>query len=152
MTDHVDKQTEATALDADSVLPRAVALVRHHVGPGRDAPRLSAAARAALIAHNWAGGEAELDDCIQRALVLAHDGLIQADDLGLAEYSRGTVRGRARAAVLRTLRAADGQRSLAAARLGIRPRSLRLLLARLRTEGLNVPGAAAGRRMGGGHE
>lgn len=139
MTDRHDNLTTTASLDAADVLPRAVSLIRYHAGPGRQVPRLSAAARTALANHGWPGGEAELDACIQRALVVARDGVIEAEDLGLEGDRAGSVRDRARAAVLRSLRASDGSRPAAAARLGIRPRSLRLLLAQMRTDGVSLP-------------
>lgn len=141
MTERATKRHK-TPMDAAHVVPRAVSLIRHHAGSRQPAPRLSAAARTVLTSYSWPGGEAELDACIQRALILAREGMIEAADLGLAETEAGTVRCRARAAVLRSLRAAHGSRALAAARLGISPRSLRLLVAQLRTEGIPVPAAS----------
>jgi DNA-binding NtrC family response regulator len=45
---------------------------------------LDEGARAALAAHTWPGNVRELKNAIQRAALLCKDGLITADDLGLA--------------------------------------------------------------------
>jgi DNA-binding NtrC family response regulator len=59
-------------------------------GRGAAGPlRLSDEAREALLHHAWLGNVRELRNCIERAKLLAHEGLIGASDLGLP-VSRGT--------------------------------------------------------------
>jgi DNA-binding NtrC family response regulator len=59
-------------------------------GQGAAGPmRLSDEAREALLHHAWLGNVRELRNCIERAKLLAHEGLIGASDLGLPP-PRGT--------------------------------------------------------------
>ena len=49
----------------------------------RPRPGLTAEARALLHAHSWPGNIRELQNAIERALILARDGLISPEHLGL---------------------------------------------------------------------
>jgi DNA-binding NtrC family response regulator len=53
---------------------------------------LDEGARSALVAHTWPGNVRELKNAIQRAALLCKDGLITADDLGLASVRNGNGR------------------------------------------------------------
>jgi len=53
---------------------------------------LDEGARTALTAHTWPGNVRELKNAIQRAALLCKDGLITADDLGLASMRNGNGR------------------------------------------------------------
>ena len=53
---------------------------------------LDEGARTALQAHTWPGNVRELKNAIQRAALLCKDGLITADDLGLASMRNGNGR------------------------------------------------------------
>lgn len=124
-----------TALRRDAVLPTAVSLIRHHSANQSSVPRLSLTARIRLSALHWAGGVAELDRCIQQALVLCDGVLIEAEHLQPAEENSRRVQSN----MLRSLRAADGERDAAAKTLGIRTRTLRENMAGLREQGFPVP-------------
>jgi transcriptional regulator with GAF, ATPase, and Fis domain len=50
---------------------------------GRQAPRLSTEARQLLLAHAWPGNTRELQNAIERALIVAHGGVIAAEHLGI---------------------------------------------------------------------
>lgn len=121
-----------------AVIPAAVSLIRRHCDSERPVPELSADARQALLAHDWSGGMAELENCIQQALVLGEGGQISAGDLHLAPENIQ----RAQSLMLRTLRAAGGARDVAAQHLGLSVRSLRQQLAGMRARGLLVPGTS----------
>lgn len=97
-------------------------------------------AEAALIGHDWPGNVRELEHAIERALILAEDGVITLTDLPQTlQYTRyapslentancpivteGTLRDLVRnyeiQVILETIERADGDRRLAAQRLGI---------------------------------
>ncbi len=106
---------------------------------GLAVPPLTPEARATLRAHRWPGNVRELKNAIERGLVLSPPGTLRIEDLDGpvpapkdAEPSVLPFPARldeiTRAAVLATLRAADGNKSEAARRLGIsRPRLQRIL-------------------------
>ncbi len=67
------------------ILPLAERLLNKHVNKMKHAAaRLSAEARACLVAYPWPGNVRELDNAIQRALILQQGGLIQPEDFCLA--------------------------------------------------------------------
>lgn len=93
---------------------------------GRGALSLGEDALQAIEAHDWPGNVRELENCIKRAVILADDQIIRADDLGLngesAEHylNLRQVREEAeRAAVLRAMAHSDGNIARAAEILGI---------------------------------
>ena len=101
---------------------------------------LGLAARERLRAYEWPGNVRELRNCLERAIILAEDGLIEERHLRLAPDSapsaplqRGEtleeVRERAaraaeRLCLVRALEVARGDRTAAAAALGLTPRRL----------------------------
>ena len=58
-------------------------LARHAADYGVPAPRLTEAARRALVAHRWPGNIRELSHTLERAVVLSAGDTIDAGDLGL---------------------------------------------------------------------
>ncbi len=125
----------------------------------RSAPVLSAAARAALTAHRWPGNIRELDNVMQRALVIHAGSVIEPQDLMFeaslaagepphpvsasapAPESLGDdLKDHERRLILEALREGRGSRKYAADKLGISPRTLRWKIARMREDGLVVPG------------
>ena len=125
------------SLNRHDVVPAAVSLIRRHSSNQYEVPRLSMAARLSLVKHSWNGGMQELDVCIRQAMVLCRGEVIQAEDLHL---EKANVQ-RAQSAMLRTVRAANGVRSIAADKLGISARTLREQLADMRAQGMPVPEA-----------
>jgi len=137
---------------AEFLLQRAA--VKDQVVP----PRLSDDARLKLETHAWPGNVRELDNVMQRALILQDNGLIRECDLvfeilhrtavtaeppetaALPETPGGDLRVQERETILRALARAQGSRKSAAETLGISPRTLRYKLARMREEGITVPG------------
>ncbi|MCC5792677.1 MAG: sigma-54-dependent Fis family transcriptional regulator [Legionellaceae bacterium] len=65
------------------ILPLARYLITKHCQEKTAQPVLAPSAEAALLAYTWPGNARELDNVIQRALVLASEGTIEALHLGL---------------------------------------------------------------------
>lgn len=124
---------------------------------GRAIATLSAAARTALLAHTWPGNVRELDNVIQRALIIRSDTTIEAGDLNFgpasgtspapvvaaavpdAEKLGEDLKTHEQRLILEALRAVNGNRQVAAKKLGISPRTLRYKLSRMRDSGVAVP-------------
>jgi transcriptional regulator with GAF, ATPase, and Fis domain len=92
---------------------------------GRPRPRLTAAARAALLHHAWPGNVRELRNVLERAVILGENGTIDASDLSFdddtfeldgARTDLGSVE---RDLIGKVLRECGGNKSLAAKRLGL---------------------------------
>jgi len=139
------------------ILPLArLFLERYAARPGM---HFTACGEASLTSRAWRGNVRELENCIQRAAILATGSAIDAADLAPAEALapaaevvpvrdadpplEGDLRQREQELILQALGACDGNRKLTAERLGISPRTLRYKLARLREQGVRLP--AAGR-------
>jgi two-component system response regulator FlrC len=122
---------------------------------GRPAPRLAAAAEKALAGYPWPGNVREMDNLLQRALIMQDGREIQPADLlfeiapeplpaapvhGALEEDdadlSGGLKQHEHQLIVDALR--QGSRQAAAERLGISPRTLRYKLARLREEGYTV--------------
>ena len=118
-------------------------------------PVIGAAARIALQANDWPGNIRELDNVMQRALIVHAGTTLEEEDL-LFESTALAVRARTveedlgdslgedlrdheQRLILDALDAGHGSRKYAADKLGISPRTLRYKLARMRDQGLSVP-------------
>lgn len=113
-------------------------------------PRLSPAAAARLTSFSWPGNARQLENVIQRALVLGSGAAVveaeqlifdggeeeetQATDLNGGLWAEETRR------ILCALRSSRGSRKRAAESLGISPRTLRYKLSKIRRAGIQVPG------------
>lgn len=138
MTSTVATNTDpgtCAALDPAQVIPEATSLIRQVVGRSRPAPYLSAAARRTLMTHRWVGGHDELAGCIERALILCEGAVIKPAHLALDDTDGAS---RSRDTILRSLEVEHGVRASTAARLGIRPSTLRYRLAAFRKAGFRV--------------
>ncbi len=146
----------------DDVLPLAMRLLESRCPPGTRIPALSADAAQLLLTYFWPGNIRELDNLLQRALILANGPVIGAEHIrfeSLAEVPqvaptavamqpaagddkilRGTLRVAEQQILLSALAGASTRRE-AAEKLGISPRTLRYKLAQLRTSGVAVPAA-----------
>ena len=132
-------------------------LVRHHVRSG-PVPALTAEAEALLLAHAWPGNVRELENVIQRALIVCPGSAIEKQHLLLGDVAPASGASRRaadvvetpqdlhdavleqeKAVILNALTATTGNRSEAASRLGISPRTLRYKMARLRDAGVEIP-------------
>ena len=155
----------------DDIVPLAVNLLqRQAVASGRSIPNISAAAKTLLINHLWEGNVRELDNVIQRSLILQSGDTIEAEDLHFESASeKSTPRSIVRAVetnastqdenddaslntdlkrrewdiILNTIQSERGSRKATAERLGISQRTLRYKLARMRDEGIPIPGGIA---------
>ncbi len=120
-------------------------------------PRLlSAEAVARLTAHGWPGNVRELENVMQRALLLSEgEPQIEAHHLGLADDPVRDAQGTTRAVgadlagdlweeetrrIVAALEMNHGVRTKAAEQLGLKDRTLRYKLQKMRAAGLRVPG------------
>jgi two-component system, response regulator FlrC len=141
----------------DDVLPLAMRLLETRCAPGTRIPALSADAAQMLLAYPWPGNIRELDNLLQRALILANGPVIEPQHIrfeSLADVSlhaaihvdsspivlRGSLRAAEQSILLSAIKAAGSRREVAE-RLGISPRTLRYKLAQLRSSGIDVPAA-----------
>ena len=146
----------------DDVLPLAMRLLEMRTVPGRRIPALSADAAQLLLSYGWPGNIRELDNLLQRAMIIANGPVIEAAHIrfeSLREVSvarpaapvapladdasnvlRGSLRATEKHILLSALRAGASRREVAE-RLGISPRTLRYKLAQLRSAGIDVPAA-----------
>lgn len=144
----------------EDVVPIARHFVAEHGGRfGRTGMRLSSAAEAQLRAHTWPGNIRELENVIQRALIMASGPVIEPEALNLAprpteaaspplaaeipapsalpetEKRADNMKDLERDHILRTLAEVGGSRKKAIERLGISERTLRYKLQQYRDEG-----------------
>jgi two-component system response regulator FlrC len=142
----------------DDVLPLAMRLLEMRTGPGRRIPALSADGAQLLLSYGWPGNIRELDNLLQRALIIANGPVIDAQHIRFESLRdaqsiratapvteldaelRGTLRAAEKQILLTALRAGASRREVAE-RLGISPRTLRYKLAQLRSAGVDVPAA-----------
>lgn len=129
----------------DDVVPLAVSLgAAWH---GRE-PRMSPAALARLRSYPWPGNVVELEVAMERAMLLAGDGEIQAEHLPGGESSRVFVDGRLREqvdaverdAILRALAETNHNQTHAARKLGL---SRRGLIYKMEKYGIKPPPVSA---------
>lgn len=148
------------------ILPLSHFLLRRH-SAGQLCPELADDAAALLMNHSWPGNIRELDNVMQRAMILRQGNRITADELifepagavqendraeiislpGQSKDLSGELRNREQNMIIEVLRAGNGNRKYAAMKLGISERTLRYKLARLRDEGVEIP-SGYGARVG----
>ncbi|MBT8422606.1 MAG: sigma-54-dependent Fis family transcriptional regulator [Gammaproteobacteria bacterium] len=146
------------------VIPLAELFLNDCCAGKRPAPQISAAARANLLAYDFPGNVRELQNLMQRAVILCGGQMIDEHDL---HFEGPFDRARVQAApddtvpvadpdkrlqdgvqnaegqlIIEALRSVGGNRKKAAEDLGISPRTLRYKLARLRDAGYEIPGRA----------
>jgi len=134
-----------------------VPLARHLIGrlgttTGRHGLSLSKQAEERLTRYTWPGNIRELENVIQRAMILAPGNVLEVDHLHLPEAAKiaapsvATVadtsrpqdmKSLERTHILDTLAAVKGSRKQAAEQLGMSERTLRYKLQRLREEGID---------------
>jgi two-component system response regulator FlrC len=142
----------------DDVLPLTMRILEMRTPPGQRIPALSADAAQLLLAYNWPGNIRELDNLLQRAMILTNGPVIEAQHIRVEALREVTpartpapvinigraLRGSLQATESRILMDAlrDGEsRAEVAEKLGISPRTLRYKLARLRSAGMDIPAA-----------
>lgn len=147
----------------EDIIPIAEHLItKHSAQLNRPLASLDAQAKQELIGRNWPGNIRELDNVIQRALILQPSAILQAADLWSDDEIYGEVPAaniaandgspggtgvlvedlaqREHVVILNTLRQLSGNRKQAAAQLGISARTLRYKLAKMREQGIDVEG------------
>lgn len=98
---------------------------------GKPRPRFSGEARVKLLQHDWPGNAAELENCVERAVIQSRDALIEAADIRLidtqdrAEAGVPNLTKMEETALVKALRVTGGNVSRAAEMLGITRDTLR---------------------------
>ncbi len=143
----------------EDVLPLARRFVAKYAPQEADEELFTADACRALLQHDWPGNARELENTVQRALVLRNGLFIQPQDLGLAapmqsearmekpqalfaESGKAALRASGKWAeyqhVIDTIRKFDGHKAKAAASLGMTSRALRYRLNAMREQGVEL--------------
>lgn len=129
------------------ILPLARYFLAKYAGrDGKALPVIAADAAQALTQHAWPGNIRELENVVQRALILSPGNTIQAEHLLLPPAQAQTttmepdrpddIKALEQEHILSTLAACNGVRKLAAERLGMSERTLRYKLQQYREAGL----------------
>ena len=140
------------------LLPLAKYLLQRHAD-GSVTPELTADAQVLLMGHAWPGNIRELDNVMQRAMILRRGNAILPEDLcfepsrdiksassiNIAEPTAQAndlgdeLKKKEHLLIIEALQAGNGNRKYAAMKLGISQRTLRYKLARMRDEGVSIP-------------
>lgn len=133
----------------NDIIPLANYLIRKHCNHKQPiVPIISPTAQKSMLAYAWPGNTRELDNVIQRALVLQTQGIIEVDHLQLssiiiqetevAAASTKNLQVHEFELIVKTLVENNGNRQKVAALLGVSERTLRYKLAKMREEGYVV--------------
>lgn len=134
----------------NDIIPLANYLIRKHCQHRQPiVPVISPTAQKLMLSYPWPGNARELDNVIQRALVLQTMGIIEADHLQLSLTSTMSPETSSAASsknlqihefelIEKTLLEHEGNRQQVAALLGVSERTLRYKLAKMREEGYVV--------------
>lgn len=134
----------------NDIIPLANYLIRKHCNHKQPiVPVISPAAQKLMLAYPWPGNARELDNVIQRALVLQMQGIIEAEHLQLSSMSAcapdtdaveksKNLQMHEFQLIEKTLLEHEGNRQQVAALLGVSERTLRYKLAKMREEGYVV--------------
>lgn len=139
------------------ILPLARFLLQRHCDAQRiPMPRLTSVAEQRLLSHTWPGNARELDNIMQRALILCNGEEIDPDELcfemdrglpqpsNITDNSTGVLSSDLRSVeermILEALQEENGSRKSVAGKLGISQRTLRYKIARMRDAGVAIPG------------
>jgi len=118
---------------------------------GRAMLEVDASAMEAIVRHPWRGNVRELENCIERTVILCEGEILDAEQLRLdAEIGEDgavegldstslTLREMEKELILRRLNRTGGNRTKAAEMLGISVRTLRNKINQYRTEGVAIP-------------
>ncbi|MFW2569390.1 MULTISPECIES: sigma-54-dependent transcriptional regulator [Legionella] len=132
------------------IIPLANYLIRRHCQNNQPLiPSLSDEAKQALLEYSWPGNARELDNVVQRALVLQTQGIIEVPHLQLPmqgvdeprvvkKVDSKNLQNHEFELIEQTLKEYDGNRQKVAAVLGVSERTLRYKLAKMREEGYVV--------------
>ncbi len=135
------------------ILPLAYMLLNKH-SPNQSL-ELSEGARECLMKNSWKGNVRELENIIQRSIVLSTGSVIEADILELDEQDTThdeqivtnlttDLKSHEQDLILQALVSEHGNRKVVAEQLGISPRTLRYKIAKMKDQGVPVPSAYRG--------
>jgi two-component system response regulator FlrC len=138
------------------ILPLARHLLQKSLRPGQSLPEFSNQAKERLLGHRWPGNIRELDNLMQRALILHDRGQIESRDLSFEENAEPAaqehrtpvsagrlpedLRSVEEQMILDALEEGRTSRKQVAEKLGISERTLRYKIARMREAGVSIPG------------
>ena len=142
----------------DDILPVTQALLMKYQRASGEVLSLSTEAEALLLNHSWPGNIRELDNVVQRALILKSGATVEAEHILLEVNADGLngkkhsdmepdtegrlqndLRDREAEVIMQTLGMFKGSRKKTADKLGISPRTLRYKLAKMRDSGHAIP-------------
>jgi len=142
----------------DDIVPLAEQIIRKHsLIAGRVTPKFSNSAQDKLSSHTWQGNVRELENVLQRALILQAGDMISAKDLAFESMATSVnsdsnlvqaatsinlgddLRSHEQRHILDALELNNGNRRITAKELGISERTLRYKLSRFREEGIAIP-------------
>ncbi len=138
------------------ILPLARHLIRQHLGADEAMPEISPEAQQRLLTHAYPGNVRELDNLVQRAMILHNGHCISAEDLSFHEQEavipapaapvppasgrlNDDLRSVEEQRILSALRDGRTSRKQVAKDLGISERTLRYKIARMRESGVAIP-------------
>lgn len=137
------------------IIPLAEAFIAQHAQKmERTSPKMTEAAKEKLLSYCWPGNIREMDNIIQRTLIMLDGNTIDVDDINLQEdnieiaapdnvllfnqFDSKFTETEARV-IIDMLKETKGCRNAAAMKLNISPRTLRYKIAKLRSIGIKIP-------------
>ncbi len=139
------------------IIPIAKSFVRKYSPTGEGLPDFDSKAINLLLKYHWPGNIRELENVVQRALIICTGKTISIDDIVLEDTANicadaiegdsdettnkldDNLRSMEDQIILQTLIEEKGSRKSTAQRLGISPRTLRYKIARIREDGVALP-------------
>lgn len=128
------------------ILPLAGYFLQLHANDqGRPIPKLTPAAQKKLTTYPWPGNIREMDNVIQRALIMCSGDELNETDLGIVDelsvipHHENSLKQVETKMILDVLRETEGCRTDAAKKLNISQRTLRYKISKLKLNGLIVP-------------
>lgn len=135
------------------ILPLAEYFIKKHAEAlGRTAPQLTHLARKKLLNYTWPGNVREIDNVIQRAVVMTSHNIIDLSDLIIDEENKienedknilqqldSRLKVSEAQIIMDVLKETEGCRGVAAKKLNISPRTLRYKISRLKAIGVKIP-------------
>ncbi len=133
----------------EDILPLSYLFINKH--SPNNILELSEQARKKLCNYNWSGNVRELENAIQRAIVLCNGNIIEENILELDEVGskdeiietnlNTDLKSHEQDLILKALESENGNRKVVAERLGISPRTLRYKIAKMKECGIAIPPA-----------
>ena len=142
----------------EDIMPLSYQIIQKHCdNADRNMPTFSACAEKSLLAHSWYGNVRELDNVLQRALILQPGQIVTAKDLAFESMSEPSntpvereetatpnslgddLRSHEQRHILEALEKNNCSRRLTAKELGISERTLRYKISSFREQGITIP-------------